>query len=480
MRNFAKLLLVVIVTTMLAACAAPTPEVVEKEVVVEKPVVETVLVEKEVVVEKEVPVTIEVEKEKIVEKEVVKTVEVEKEVVVEKEVPAAPAPGKTEIGFMTICNEDRYGPLIEEAMAEYEGLHPNIDITWIDVCGPKDEWFLANLMAGTLPDILDFNWHWGLGDWIYMDALEPLDDYLSTDQRRQYFDGPWEAAMSGGKSYGIPWYMGGFVFWYNEDLFEQAGLDPDKPPTTFEEELAAAKQITEKTGVPGISFYTRSYQMVPLLVQEGVEFLDQEGNVAINSPKHVEVLKMWADAYQAGHIVPEAVVGADTYDDVNWFISGAAAMMYRDHGWLKLKPDDFHPRVASALQGAGKATNTLNLHYFILAKQSRHPQEAVNWALFFTGKDYTLKAIDVYIRPFGNKATLEHPAFSKEPATLAEVANTLQLETFEDASAIPLIPHWRRLMAVLEDQWTACFLGEITAEEAVANVEADWNKIIGQ
>jgi len=43
----------VLATMLLAACAAPTPEVVEKEVVVEKPVVQTVEVEKEVVVEKE-------------------------------------------------------------------------------------------------------------------------------------------------------------------------------------------------------------------------------------------------------------------------------------------------------------------------------------------------------------------------------------------------------------------------------------------
>ncbi len=40
----------VLVTMLLAACAAPTPEIIEKEVVVEKKVVETVVVEKEVVV----------------------------------------------------------------------------------------------------------------------------------------------------------------------------------------------------------------------------------------------------------------------------------------------------------------------------------------------------------------------------------------------------------------------------------------------
>ena len=48
--------LVVIFVVLLASCA-PTPQVIEKEVVVEKPVVETVIVEKEVVVEKPVEVT---------------------------------------------------------------------------------------------------------------------------------------------------------------------------------------------------------------------------------------------------------------------------------------------------------------------------------------------------------------------------------------------------------------------------------------
>jgi anti-sigma factor RsiW len=57
--------------TGLAPSLAPAraPEVIEREVQVEKAVVETVVVEKEVMVEKEVPVTVEVEKEVVVEKE---------------------------------------------------------------------------------------------------------------------------------------------------------------------------------------------------------------------------------------------------------------------------------------------------------------------------------------------------------------------------------------------------------------------------
>jgi peptide/nickel transport system substrate-binding protein len=83
-----RLIVLLVALAVLAACAPATPEVIEKEVVVEKEVPVTVVVEKEKIVEKPVVETVEVEKEVVVEKKVVETVEVVKEVVVEKEVPA--------------------------------------------------------------------------------------------------------------------------------------------------------------------------------------------------------------------------------------------------------------------------------------------------------------------------------------------------------------------------------------------------------
>jgi len=68
--------LLAIVAMLVGGCAAPTPVVVEKEKIVEKPVVQTVIVEKEKVVEKPVVQTVIVEKEKVVTKEVEKVVAV--------------------------------------------------------------------------------------------------------------------------------------------------------------------------------------------------------------------------------------------------------------------------------------------------------------------------------------------------------------------------------------------------------------------
>ena len=44
-----------------------------------------------------------------------------------------------------------------------------------------------------------------------------------------------------GKQYGVPWDMGMIGFWYNKELFEQAGITT--PPTTWDEFLAAVQKL---------------------------------------------------------------------------------------------------------------------------------------------------------------------------------------------------------------------------------------------
>jgi peptide/nickel transport system substrate-binding protein len=126
--------LVAIATMILPACApAATPEVVVKEVPVEKKVVETVVVEKEVPVEKEVV--------KEVEKEVVKTVVVEKEVEVEVVVTATPEPITVSKG----------GTVIESTFADAEILNP---ILSVDTSSSAVNQYLYNALVRTDPDTL--------------------------------------------------------------------------------------------------------------------------------------------------------------------------------------------------------------------------------------------------------------------------------------------------------------------------------------
>jgi ABC-type glycerol-3-phosphate transport system substrate-binding protein len=60
-----------------------------------------------------------------------------------------------------------------------------------------------------------------------------------------------EATDSKGKIFALPTAAYANALHYNRSLFTKAGLDPDKPPTTWPEVQADAKKITARTGKPG-------------------------------------------------------------------------------------------------------------------------------------------------------------------------------------------------------------------------------------
>jgi ABC-type glycerol-3-phosphate transport system substrate-binding protein len=90
---------------------------------------------------------------------------------------------------------------------------------------------------------------------------------------------------------------------YNRALFEQAGLDPNSPPTTWEEVRAAAKTIAEKTGKAGYAQMainnTGGWQLTANTVAHGgrtqVDNGDGTYTSTINNPGTVAALQFLHD-----------------------------------------------------------------------------------------------------------------------------------------------------------------------------------------
>ena len=80
-------------------------------------------------------------------------------------------------------------------------------------------------------------------------------DITSIAKQQSFFNSYTPAALAiasaNNKVYGLPYsgYQLGLMF--NIQLIQAAGLDPTKPPATWDEFRAYAKQIKDKTGVPG-------------------------------------------------------------------------------------------------------------------------------------------------------------------------------------------------------------------------------------
>ena len=131
--------------------------------------------------------------------------------------------------------------LIADIIAEYETAHPNVTIepTILENEALKAK-IATEMQAGNPPDLFQ-SWGGGvLAQQQEAGMVRAIDDEIA-----DWKDTMNAAAMSiyqvGGKQYGIPYNFGLVGFWYNQDLFEQAGISA--PPATWSEFLDAVGKL---------------------------------------------------------------------------------------------------------------------------------------------------------------------------------------------------------------------------------------------
>src|SRR5699024_15508 len=76
--------------------------------------------------------------------------------------------------------------------------------------------------------------------------------------------------------YSMPFSASNAIMFYNKDMFEEVGLDPENPPKTFTEIEEAAKKIKDETDNIGFSMATIGWFFEQLLVNQGALYLDNE------------------------------------------------------------------------------------------------------------------------------------------------------------------------------------------------------------
>ena len=190
--------------------------------------------------------------------------------------------GKTKITVLRPGDQEKVEAFMEPAIEQFEKDNPDIDVEimyeswagWIQK-------YPTSFEAGTQPDVI-FWWDNKMNDSSAHEHLVKLDDYLSEDFFSQIPDSVWNLVNTSGLdgTYYVPSSVDTAVLYYNKEVFEAAGLDPEAPPATWDELLAAAKAIKEKAGVPGIG--------VPAIT--GSEVLEEFVGMFINQATDAPIL----------------------------------------------------------------------------------------------------------------------------------------------------------------------------------------------
>jgi multiple sugar transport system substrate-binding protein len=169
----------------------------------------------------------------------------------------------------------------------------------------------------------------------------------------QFYEFAWNQTLYEGKTYGIPFETDVTVLFWNKNAFKEAGLDPEKPPTTWAEAEEYAAKLDKKAA-------DGSYERIGMfpLINRGadiwayandVEWISADGTPQVNSPQAVETLewiKGWVDRYGGWPAIQE-FRGQFAAPPNDPFMSGKVAMIVDIAGYSS-QLNFYRPQVPTA------------------------------------------------------------------------------------------------------------------------------------
>ena len=235
--------------------------------------------------------------------------------------------------------------LIDDLCAQYHEENPNITVTPVYAGSYADTRtkVQAAIKGGNTPD-LAIMFSIDLYSLLAMDAIADIDSFCTTEEDQQWLDGFYDGFMmnsrDGETTYGIPWQRSTIVLYYNKDAFEAAGLDPEQPPTTWDELYEDAQKLTitenGQTTQYGIQIPSDGYAYWMLqtfcVQQSGFNLMNDTGTETYyDDERTAKGLKFWKSLSEDGSQPSGIVAWATTPSD---FLEGKTAMMYHTTGNL--------------------------------------------------------------------------------------------------------------------------------------------------
>ena len=195
------------------------------------------------------------------------------------------------------------------------------------------EKFLATLVGGDVPELIQMEIH-ATPQFASAGALAPMEQFYKDDPAFNFDDlvpatllnQRWEGTL-----YAMPINRSTPLLYYNKNLFKEAGLDPEKPPKTWNEFRTMAKAMTKMDGgevkVTGYLPAADWWYFESMVWSNGGELLDKELKRVTFAEPAAPIMQIWADmAYKEK---TAQIMSGETAGDLRAqaFIDGRAAFV---------------------------------------------------------------------------------------------------------------------------------------------------------
>lgn len=235
--------------------------------------------------------------------------------------------GQTTISFVVSSWEQ---PLYENKVEQFEAANPNINVEFVlleDVLGGYEELYndpdAAMLTLAQAADVIETDVISDNFSNLFID-LNPFLDEAATISRDDFYDGVLDLYAQDGGVHGIPSTLAHLMILYNKEMFDAAGVEYPQPGWTWDDFLATAQAVTEKSGaeVTQYGFSNEYNDPWTFISARAGQLVDTSGPAPVarlTDPAVIEGVQWYIDLATKYEVMPnpndqESIAEGETFD----------------------------------------------------------------------------------------------------------------------------------------------------------------------
>jgi len=313
---------------------------------------------------------------------------------------AVPFPGyaATELDlFFPVPVQGKLAVEMQRLIDRFDQDHPDIHVTAV-YTGSYDDTNVktrAAIQAGKPPGAVIMSANF-VREYVINDEATSFDALIARDggTPAKFMEDFWPAlrlnAMENGHVYGVPFQNSTPLLYYSVDAFKEAGLDPERPPVTWQDWVDDLRKLAKHEGAqtsrwglmfPGTSDYL-GWITSGLAMSNGSQYYNTGygGEVYYNEPSTIGAVRFIDALVHKWKVMPEGVTDANAVTTA--FFQGRTAMMVLSTGSLSFVRENmktpyhvaFLPRALINAAPIGGAS-------LIIPKGNSPEREAAAWTL---------------------------------------------------------------------------------------------------
>ncbi len=262
---------------------------------------------------------------------------------------------------------------------------------------------------------------------------------------------------------------------YNKDLFKELGLNPNRPPATFQELLDIGKKIKQANKEGLVSGWGEMWMIDCLANNYAFNIMGQNkvldtirGKVPYTDPDWVKVFGLFKEMQDSG-VLANGLVTMVNKNAEQIFANGRAVFAFNG-SWCVNVYKGMNPNLnyGAMLPPQASDKHPMNIwggagSSFMINARSRNKEEAVKFLQWLTGKDQ-----QAFLAQMTNNLPANKQSLNKIPGILAQFAEGMDLSTHPNNWGVSEFPP---VIEAFDKGIQSIIIGEKTPEQVAKEVQ---------